>query len=213
MGSTASVSTDRPISSSYLLRMPRRPDQLFGSAGGSSGKVRWPPLCHRMLPTYVTRRPQAVNRGLNDLVGLRNHGLPAGRCSRAAARAAGLSSLKSSLLLCSLQPQCCCGTDGLDCGRELHKLDARGTLWACSRHRRAVYESRAGAHSRGSWRFRIAPQLIALSRTIDRVARVGSAVASASVCGAIPACRDHICVTSRVALCRAGAGRRTSGVV
>ena len=62
-------------------------------------------------------------------------------------------------------------------------------------------ESRAGAHSGGAWRFRIAPQLIALSRTIDRVVRVGSAVALASVCGAIPACRDRVCVTSRVALC------------
>ena len=36
---------------------------------------------------------------------------------------------------------------------------------------------------------------------IDRVVRVGSAVALASVCGAIPACRDRVCVTSHVALC------------
>ena len=151
------------------------------------------------MPTDQTCRPQAVNRGLNDLVGLRHHGLPAGRCSRAAARAAGLSSLKGLLLLCSLQPQYCRDTDDLDCGRELQKLDVRGRLWACCLHRRAVCESCAGAHSGSAWRFRIAPQLIALSRTIDRVARVGSTVALASVCGAIPACSDRVCVISRVA--------------
>ena len=65
-----------------------------------------------------------------------------------------------------------------------------------------VRESRAGAHSGGAWRFRIAPQLIALSRTIDHVARVGSAVALASVCGAITACHDRV----RVVVCAAPCG-------
>ena len=46
-------------------------------------------------------------------------------------------------------------------------------------------DSRAGAHSGGAWRFRIASQLVALSRTIDHLARVGSADGLASLCGMI----------------------------
>eukprot|EP00966_Prymnesium_polylepis_P031621 735662-Prymnesium_polylepis.1 len=51
--------------------------------------------------------------------------------------------------------------------------------------------------------------------TVDRMTRVGSAVAVAPACGAIPACRDRVCVIARLRAVSGGwrgAGRRTSRV-
>ena len=145
-------------------------------------------------------------------MGFGHHGLAAGRRWRAATEGGGRPSPTGALRSCPMHPGCCRHTDSLACGRGRRRLDDRCTFWTCSLHRRAVCESRAGAYFGSAWRFRTAPQLIAPRHTIRHVTRLGIAVALASACGAIPACRDRVCVLSRGAPCGGVPGGGTSRV-
>ena len=116
--------------------------------------------------------------------------------SRAATREAGRPSPRDSLLPCSTHPACYHGTNDLGCGRGCQRFDDRCALRVCPACCRAVLESCASANFGSAVSFRMASWLIALSYIVERMGRVGSAVAVALACGAFPACHDHVCVIS-----------------